>query len=157
MKVKEGLSIHGHWDLWLRNIHTGEVKHYEKDNVFCNVGKNAIADQLANQDSSTLSITYVATGTGAGTPSASNVKLFTELARNTNASNTTANNVATIKGYFNSGESNGVLTEMGAFGDGSASTASASADSGIMFSHVSIDITKTSSEDLTCQFTITIT
>lgn len=130
---------------------------YEYDNVICTVGKSAIAAQLANAETYALSITYVAVGTGAGTPAAGDTVLFTELARVANSVDYSASNVATIQGFFNSATGNGVLTEMGAFGDGSASQASASADTGILFSHVAISETKTVAETLTCQFTITIT
>jgi hypothetical protein len=112
------------------------------------VGKNAIAAQLAGTNTYECQVTYLATGTGAGTPAVGDTTLFTELVRLAVSSNTAAGAVATLQVFFNSAQSNGTLTNMGAFGDGSASQASITANTGILYSKVNISEVKTSSETL---------
>ena len=131
------------------------VKTYK--NVFPNVAKAAVAAQLAGDQTYDLGITYIAVGTGSGSFDGTETTMFTELARVANSVDGSAANVSTIQGFFNSATGNGVLTEGAAFGDGSASQATASADTGVLFSHSSISETKTAGETLTLQVTHTIT
>lgn len=158
LNTNQILTLKGRWKIILRDDETKEIKGiYEYDNIVPNVGLNAIADQLANQETETLSATYVAVGTDSTTPAAGDTTLGAENTRVLVSSNSTTNNVATIQGYFNASQANTTLKEMGLFGDGSSTAATGSADTGILFSHVAISVTKSASEDMICQFTLTIT
>lgn len=141
--------------LWFSDHFCHVVKEIDQDNVICNTGKNAIIAQLAGTNTVTLAPGYGAVGTGAGTPAATDTTLFTESARVVLAVGAVASNVATLKYFFNSSQGNGTLTNMGVFHHGNASTATSSADTGILLSKVAITTTKTSSETLTLLFTLT--
>lgn len=128
----------------------------EHDNIIPNVGKNALATQFANEQTYDVGITYVAVGTGAGAVGAGDTTLFTELARVANSVDTATANVCLIQGFFNSATGNGILTNAGFFGDGASTQATASADTGILYSHVNITRTKTTNETLTVQLTLSV-
>lgn len=157
MNTNETYTAKGKYILTFRDAITNEViKESTYYNVVCNVGKNAIAADLAGDSTYKAQVTYIAVGTGAGTPAATDTTLFTELARVANSFDGATLNVATIQGFFNAATGNGVLTNIGAFGNGSATQATASADTGILFSKSAITETKTSSQTLTVQFLYTI-
>lgn len=124
-------------------------------NVVPTVARTALAKQLTGTATYNCEVSYVAIGTGGGTPAASDTQLTTELTRKSVASISSSSNVLTVTGFFNEGEGNGTLTEAALFGDGNASTATASANSGILYSRVAISETKTSSETLSLTWTLT--
>lgn len=136
-----------------RNVITGEetVEHYL--NVFCMAGKQNIASRMAAEEGTNKGVvTYFATGTGAGTPDQTDTTMFTELFRKTISVTSVSSNVIYYTTYISTAESNGVLTEVGLFGD----TATSTADSGAMFAHTNITKTKTVTDTLTIEWAITI-
>jgi len=155
MKLKEKqFEIIGKIKFTLRNVKTGKCNVKKYKNIFVTTGKTAIARRLRNAGliANEGIITYGATGTGLNTPSVSDTKLQTELARKLVASGSNVNNITTIIVYFSTSESNGSLKEFGLFGE----NATVSADSGTLFNRAAINIIKTSSQSLTieCQLTI---
>lgn len=133
------------------NIETGEKTVIEKHNVSCTAGMESVASRLIGGTDKGV-ITYMALGTGAGSPSASDTTMDTELFRKLVSIRTVSGAVASFRTFFNSSEGNGTLTELGLFGD----DASATADSGTMYAHVTIDKTKTSAETLTVDWSATV-
>lgn len=134
------------------NVETGEVEIIEKDNVFCTTGKVSIARRLANTESGYAKVTYCAVGTGVGSPAAGDVAMFTELFRKLISIASPSSNTVTFTTFYSTTEGNGVLTELGLFGD----AATALSGSGTMYAHTTITKTKTISDTLTIEWTLTI-
>lgn len=144
-------SITGKIKMTFENVHTGEVRESEYDNLVTTVAKNMIASRLsgAGNDSN---ITFGAVGTGVTPPAIGDTTLDTELARTSLALTSATGSVVTTTAFFGTPDANGTLTEYALFGEAATSTA----DTGTMFNHVTISETKTNSETLTVQATITI-
>lgn len=149
---KAGITLKGRFDIKLRDAKTGEVKkHIIKENLVCNEGLNAIASVLNGEGTYTGVINYLAVGTGTSTPLITDSQLQTETARTLKADSTRTNNEVVYDFSFGTTQANGSLKEAGAFIDGTAS-----ANSGQLFDHVNIDVTKTSNDVLTITLTVTV-
>lgn len=152
LRVEEkGIGITGRLRFVFRNIETGAVRESEYRNLIVTLCKEMIAARLAGGGGD-CDITYVAVGTDATTPAIGDTALGTELDRNALASISAAGSVITATGFFGAAEANGTLTEMGLFGE----AASATPDSGTLINHAAISETKTSSETMTIECTLTI-
>lgn len=152
----ESMAMHGVWTFTKRDIDTGEiVSSNTYTNIVPTVARAALAAQLANSGTYPAKVTYVAVGTDGTAVANGDTVLGTELARKAIAGASAVSNVLTVDGFFNETEANGTLAEAGIFGDGSATQASATTDTGILYSHVLITETKTSSETLTITVTFT--
>lgn len=153
MKVQDTLKIKGDLKFTVRDGVTGEIKRvHEYKNLIPTVGRAMLANNLTNTSpDNTLRITHVALGSNATAPANGDTTLGTETFRNAIASQTNADNVAFFTGFFSTTEVTGTFNEAGLFADGSGA-----ADSGILFSHVAISITKSGTETLTVDWTITI-
>jgi hypothetical protein len=153
LKHKESIGIHGHAKFTLRDVITGKVRIFEYDNVVCTVGKAMLANNLSiSAATDDPFLNYVAVGTNAAAPVAANTQLGTENTRVLTASGTNASNVAYVTGFFGQTQAVATLREAGIFSNGTAS-----ANSGVLFSHVAINITKSNTETLTLDWTVTIT
>jgi hypothetical protein len=151
------VTLTGIWTFTKRDAATGRlISQNVYTNVVPTVGREAIAAQLAGSGTYTARVTYVAVGSDATAPAASDTVLGTEVARKFIAGGSNTSNVATIDGFFNETEANAVLAEAGLFGDGSASQATAAADTGILYSHVAISETKDATETMTVTWTFTV-
>lgn len=153
MELKEALKIRGHLRCTIRDAKTGKVKRvYEYDNILPTVGRQMLADNLTNgSPDNTPRITHVALGSDATAVANGDTILGTETYRNTVASQTNAGHIAYFTGFFDATETTGTYNEAGLFADGTGS-----ADTGILFSHVNISITKSAVETLTIDWTVTI-
>jgi len=138
----------------LEHIHTGEKIVKEFHNVICTVGKVAIARRLAGIAllANEGEITYGATGTNTNVPAAGNTTLGTEIERKQVASSSYTTNTCEIRTFFTAAESVGALKEFGLFGE----AASGVADSGTLFNHAVISVTKSALQTLTVSVVFTI-
>ena len=151
-------TLTGVWRFVKRDARTGAIlSDHTYRNVVPTVAHAAIAAQLGGVGTYPAQITYAAVGTSATAPAAGDTKLGTELYRKAIAGASNVSNVLTVDAFYDETEANDTLNEAGIFGDGSASQATGTADSGILYSHVAISETKTSSETLTITWTLTIT
>lgn len=149
---KETCSLKGHYKFTLRNIHTGEVRIYEYENIIPTVGRTLIANQLTDPTPTNVPvINYAALGTGTNTPANGDTTLQTETYRNAIASLTNASNIAYATAFYSASATSGTFREAGIFCDGSGS-----ANTGVLLSRVAINITKTTSDTLTVDWTLTI-
>jgi|TARA_Y100000310_G_scaffold270565_1_gene284474 hypothetical protein len=150
---KDNLKIKGVLKFTIRDAKTKEIKRvHEYHNLIPTVGRTMLADNLTNTSpDNTPRITHVALGSDATAPANGDTTLGTETYRNAIASQTNADNIAYLTGFFDATEVTGTFAEAGIFADGSGA-----ADSGILFSHVAISITKSNTETLTVDWTITI-
>jgi len=148
----EGLSFRGEIKLTFQNIETKKRRVSNYKNVIVTVCKTMIAKRLAGE-ANDCNITYIAIGTGAGTPAIGDTTLFTELVRKvlTDIDYTTTSVIC--YGYFGATEAVGTLTEIGLFGE----AASATVNSGTMINHASITELKTNVETLTVEIHILLT
>ena len=141
--------------LWCR----GKLKRtYDYDNLIPTVGLAAIAAQFG-KTTITKDIgdnLYIAVGSDATAPDAGDTILGPEVARKINGSRSAAGVVASIAVFFAATEATGTHREFGLFGDGDTTTASAAADSGILYSHVAANTTVSPTETLTITFELTI-
>jgi len=152
--MNELMKVTGKVFFELHNTITGCTKYYVYTNLITTAGKTAVARRLRNAASLANEgvITYGAVGTNATAPALADVKLGTELARAVLSSTSNVTGVVTLRVYFGTTEANGALKEFGLFGE----AATAVADTGTLYNHVNIDITKTAADTLTIQAVITI-
>lgn len=140
----------------LRDALTGKIKLIQKrHNLIPTAGRAAIANQLTSSSPSPdpLRINNCAVGTGTNAPANSDTQLQTESYRNNVASETNSTNVAYVTGFFGATECNGTYREAGLFIAGSGT---GNPNTGTLLSRVAINITKSNTETLTLDWTITI-
>lgn len=144
----------GSCSIVIRDAKTGKIKHEEKiNNTFVTVGKNSIAAGLmGTTDNSQGIITYCALGTSVVAATLADTTLTTEIYRKLISVRSVSGNVATFQTFFTTAEANGTLREAGLFGD----AATATTDSGTLFSKLAMNRVKTSSDTLTLSWDITI-
>lgn len=121
---------------WRKNLlkfySLGELIKLEKrTNVICNAGFSRVCGVLTNDLTIANGINYMLLGTGSGTPSATDTKLFTEAYRNATGSGTYQDNIAYLTAYYTQTEVTGTFTEFGNVIDGGSG-----ADTGYLWSHI---------------------
>ena len=162
--VKIGLGdrgrLLGEWIFEIRDMTGRLVRTLRKTNIIPTVALNAVSAQFGN-DAITKDIGdnfYIAVGDDVTAPLAGDVALGNETARKAISDrNADGGNVASISAFFSSGEATGTHREFGLFGDGDTTGATAAADSGILYSHVSANVAVAAAENLTVTFNLTIT
>lgn len=148
----EQVKITGHMRFTLRNAITGKIeKVIEKNNLVATVGRAVIAQRLAGTTTYSGTINYGALGSSTTAPANSDTQLGTEVFRKLVSSQAIASNIAYLSFFYAASEANGTHKEFGTFIDGTAS-----ANTGQLFTHVAINITKTSTQTLTIDATYTI-
>jgi hypothetical protein len=150
--IKEKTSLKGHYKFTLRDIHTGEEQVYEYENIIPTVGRTLIANNLtAAIPDNSIRLNKAALGTGTNAPANSDTQLQTEIHRNDLASRTNSSNIAYVTAFFNATEVTGTFREAGIFSNGGSG-----ANTGVLFSRVAINITKSNTQALTLDWTLTI-
>lgn len=153
VKNSDGISCLGMYRFTLEDESTGEKEIQYYHNIIPTVGLTNLANNLVSASPTyTLKVNYAALGSGTNTPAAGDTTLQTETYRNAIASTTNSTNVAYATAYFNQTETTGTYREAGIF-----SNATGTANSGVLMSRVAINITKTSTQKLTIDWTITFT
>lgn len=151
--IKEGVGMLGLWRFTLENIFTGEKEVQYYKNVIPVVGRTMIANNLtAVSPTDTMLITHAALGSNTTAPVEADTQLGTETYRNAIASRTNASNIAYATAFFNQTETSGTYKEAGIFSNGTGT-----ANSGVLVSHVAINVTKTAVQKLTIDWTLTLT
>ena len=153
MKVQDQIKIKGHLKFTIRDKKTGKIKRVaEYDNLITTVGRQLLADNLTNgSPDHTPRINFVALGSGTTAPANADTALETFIYANAIASETNSANIAYFTGFFDATETTGTYKEAGLFADSTDGT------DGVLFSHVAIDITKSATETLTVDWTVTLT
>ena len=151
---KDEMKMVGKLVFTVRDKLTGRIKRkYQYKNLIPTVGRTMIADNLTNTSpDNVMRVTHVALGDDATAPANGDTILGNEVYRNAQASQTNADNVAFFTGFFDALEVVDTFAEAGLFAN-----ATGAADSGILLSHVAISITKSNTETLTIDWTVTIT
>jgi len=157
MKINnlEQAKLKGTWKFTIKNTITGKEREIEKENLLPTAGRVAMAKQMAGTNTTNMGDNlYVALGDDNTAAAAGDTTLGNETARKIASSTTNSSVIGIITTFFAAGEATGTHEEFGLFGDGDASTASAAADSGILYSHVISQVVVSSVETLTCEFQI---
>lgn len=147
---ENAIKIKGQMRAILHSAKTGEIVKDTGwvDNVVPDVARIAIAKLLCGVSviANPCEITYCAVGTGTTAPNVLDTILETEIDR-VPISGASANNgtEAQIRAFFTTTQGNGVLKELGLFGE----DASVTIDTGTLFQRVAIDFEKTTGETLT--------
>ena len=136
---------------------TGKVRAKRRGhNLITTLAKELIARMLAEESGYDTGITYLAIGTGTTAPAITDTQLTTETARKTVATPVyRVSNRLQFRGYFPSADCNVAVKELGLFGH---STASAAANSGVIFNHalLAYDNSGGSPSDLTFYVVISL-
>lgn len=121
-------------------------------NLVPTVGRTMLANQVGSSTPTNVPYAkYIELGSGTNAPANGDTALQTSVYRNAVASRTNASNVAYVTGFFNATETSGTYREAGVFCDGTAS-----AGTGVLLSRVAINVTKTTSNTLTIDWTFTL-
>lgn len=153
-KTKEGVALKGVWKFTIRDAETGRIKRvYYYENLIPTAGRAALANNLTNATPTVtpLRINFTSLGTGITAPANGDTQLQTEVFRKSTASHTNSNNVAFVTAFYTAPEVTGTFREAGLH-----IAATITPNSGTLFSRVAINITKTATETLTIDYTITI-
>jgi len=150
-KVGEKAGVIGVYRFTLENPDgSKEVKYYH--NLITTVAFTMIMNNLVDPTpDNDMLITHCLLGSDDTAVAIGDTTLGTETYRNTVASMTSAANVAYVTAFFDQTETSGTYKEAGFVSDGSAG-----ADTGILLSHVNIDVTKSAIQKLTIDWTLTL-
>lgn len=150
--TEKNKGLKGHYKFTLRDIYTGEVQVFECENVVTATAWTMIANNFTDATpDNTMLFNKAVLGSGTNTPATTDTQLQTETYRNNIASKSNVANIAYATAFFNATETTGTYREAGIVVDGTAS-----ANTGVLVSRVAINITKSSSQTLTLEWTLTI-
>lgn len=154
LQTNDIIKPRGACTLILRDALTDKIKDVDFiHNTFVTVGKNSMAAALAGYtDNNQGIITYCAVGTSVVAPALADIGLTTEIFRKLVSVRSVSGKIATFQTFFTTSEANGTLREAGLFGD----LATATANSGTLFSKLAINRVKSSSDTLTMSWDITV-
>jgi hypothetical protein len=158
MKANQNIGMIWEWWFTIRDTITGKERHLHEYNLIPTVGKTAFASQISGDNTTDIGNNlFIALGSNTTAPAIGDTQLGTEVVRKAASSTTFSGAIGYVSAFFAAGEATGTHREFGLFGDGNTTTCSATANSGILFSHVSANITVSATETLTCTFQISFT
>jgi len=132
-----------------------EVKIYH--NVLTMDFFEMIMDNLTNSTpTNDVLLSHALLGDDATAVTENDHKLGNEVYRNPIASKTKVGNVAYVTAFFTQAEVSGTFKEAGIVCDGSDWEGGDGKDTGILASHVNIDVTKTTAQKLTIDWALTL-
>lgn len=144
-------------DLWQENryhlekLHKGFLtQQFYVENITTTVGRNVFARRLSGNNTYTGNVSHTALGTNNTAPVVGDTQLNTETYRKALSSGAYANNIAYIETFYTASEVSGTFQEYGNFIDGSGS-----ANSGQLFNRFLQTVTKSVTETLNVQSTVT--
>jgi len=128
-----------------------DLKVFNKSNRIVDVGLAVIMQLLTGDTSDSGEINYGALGTGSTAITASDTELETEVYRKLKSDASFDGKVDYVDFFYEKADVSGTFTRFGNFIDGGAG-----ADTGILWSHIVVDWTKTSNDGLfvSCKYTI---
>ena len=152
---KNKVMFEGIWKFTIRDAKTGKIKRVvEAKNIIPTAGRSKMAEALAGDLAAIadIEINFTSLGTGATAPANGDTTLETETFRKAVASATFVANQLFITAFYTAPEVTGTFAEAGLHLNGTASV-----DTGTLFSRVAVSITKSVSETLTIDYTVTLT
>ena len=153
--MNETLRLHGHYTVEGYDADGNLVERHEVDNLLTaslyTMIFNFLNHGTTSQSADALNITHMATGTGTASPSQADTAMGTELFRKAPASKIAGTNMFTCKLILLPAESNGTITELGVFCNGTDT-----AGSGTLISHASCNIVKTATTKYLLSWKLTL-
>jgi len=138
-------QLRGNFTCTIRDTKTNKIKRvYEYKNLVVTVGRAVIAERLAQINTNSLNIDFAELGTGTTAPANGDTALETPVFRKATSSATSATKQAFLSFFFTALEVSGTFREIATWIDGSITIGT-----GVMFSRVGVNITKSLSETLT--------
>jgi len=124
---------------------------YERQNLIVNAGLAIVAQRLAGDDTYSLEINYGALGDGSGAIADSDTEMENEIYRKLASSSSHDGKTAYIDFFYEKADVAGTFTRFANFIDGEAG-----ADTGIMWSHLPVNWTKTLNDGLfvSCRYIV---
>lgn len=157
-KIQQGMWMIGKWTFDIQDTITGKTRKIEEYNLIPTVAKEAFAAQMSNGNTTNIGDNlYVAIGSDPTAPASWDTTLGTEVTRKAASSTSFLVSVASVATFFAAWEATGTHREFWLFWNWNTSTASATPDTGILFSHVSANVSVSSVETLTTTFQISFT
>jgi hypothetical protein len=142
----------GHYKFTLEDVTTGEIEIHEYDNLITTAGFALILDNLTSPaPANNILLNKAVLGNGTNPPNIADTQLQNETYRNDIFSRNSVGNVGYITAAFTMTEFVGTIREAGMVANGGAA-----ANTGVLFSHVATNITKTNTQTLTLDFTLTL-
>lgn len=150
---QKDLKFKGVYTFTLRNKDTGEIEgKHVYENLVPAVALSLIASLVGQTAVANAGkVTHCALGSGTTTPASGNTTLETETYRNAIASLNSVGAVVYATGFFSAPETSGTYREAGIFINGTGAV-----NTGTLLSRVAINITKTTSQTLTLDWTLTL-
>jgi hypothetical protein len=161
IKLLGGIAIKGEYKFIIKDELTEKKRVIKYTNLVPTIGKSSHASQIAGTNTAEMQATAIELGTGTNAPAAGDTALQTPTHRKAIASAATASNIATLSVNFTVGDLGGAYTfkEAGLLGDGMAVTCqnATPGGTGILYSHVAINIAVSATESVTIEFSYTYT
>lgn len=153
-KLKENAVGKGRWKFTYRDAKTGKITRIkEYDNLLTDAWLTALLNNSASASPThTLKILKFALGSDDTAPALADTTLGAESYRNNVASLTSSGKVLYATGFFSATEFDGTIKEVGLF----AGAATDDPDTGLLVNHAAVDETKSDTESLTIDVTITL-
>lgn len=153
-KVKEDRILRELWQeyrFFVEQLHKKfKLREVLVKNITTTAGRNVLARRLSGNTTYTGIVNYTALGTSNTAPAVSDTQLGTETYRKALSSGTYASNIAYLETFFTASEVSGTFQEYGNFIDGSGT-----ANSGQLFNRFIQTVTKSITETLNVQSTVT--
>lgn len=158
IKQQEWFTIKWEWRFTVTDTVTGKVDKFHEFNLIPTVWKTAFAAQISGTNTTDIwDNLYIALGSNTTAPAITDTQLWTEVVRKIKQSSTFSGAVWYVTTFFAAWEATGTHREFWLFGNWNASTASGTANSGVLFSHVATNITVSALQTLSCEFQISFT
>ncbi len=155
MKTQDWLKIVWKWNFKIKDTITWKERVIEKFNLIPAVWKEAFAAQMSWDNTTDIwDNLFIAVWDDATAPASWDTTLWNETTRKAAWSTSFSAWTASIVVFFAAWEATGTHREFWLFGDGNTTTASWSADSGILFSHVGVSVSVSAVETITISFSI---
>ncbi len=152
LNVPQKAGLLGIYRFTLEDVVSRERVVEYKHNITTTVGRTMIMNNLTDPTpDNDMLIAHAALGDDDTAVAEGDTVLGNEVYRNAIASRNNVDNVGFATAFFNQTEVTGTFKECGIFSDSSLTP-----DSGILVSHVNIDQTKTVTQKLTIDWTLTL-
>lgn len=148
--MNDTISLKGR--VTIRNAETGEIL-AEDHNMVVGVGRQAILGLMAGTE--TVGVTYIALGTSSTAVTDNDIQLGAEACRSQMVERTVSGDNLIMSAFFNGGDT-GVASDFKEAGVFGGSTATGTANSGILYCRALVSFDNTSAQNITATWTLTL-
>lgn len=148
--MNDTISLKGR--VTIRNAETGEIL-AEDHNMVVGVGRQAILGLMAGTE--TVGVTYIALGTSSTAVTDNDIQLGAEACRSQMVERTVSGDNLIMSAFFNGGAT-GVASDFKEAGVFGGTTATGTANSGILYCRALVNFDNTSAQNITATWTLTL-